>query len=173
MILRGLAATTSAKAAPGATSQQSAGGGTSDAGQGGDGARRAPILAHHASRGQYPGPGIPKGRGSGLQFERISPRNQGKMPASTWHRRCHLRRHQRPQAPTPSNPGKRGFGISGKRRTRMAPAVPGAAAEAAAPEQAADEPGGPFPKRSWVLLWGILPQIIIVIPNIETLHSTV
>ena len=48
-------------------SQQSAGGGTSDAGQGGDGARRAPILAHHASRrGEYPGPGILKGRGSGL-----------------------------------------------------------------------------------------------------------
>ena len=23
-----------------------------------------------------------------------------------------------------------------------------------------------------LLLWGILPQIIIVIPNIETLHST-
>ena len=27
--------------------------------------------------------------------------------------------------------------------------------------------------RSQVLLWGILPQIIIVIPNIETLHSTI
>ena len=29
-----------------------------------------------------------------------------------------------------------------------------------------------YPKRSKVLLWGILPQILIVIPNIETLHST-
>ena len=28
------------------------------------------------------------------------------------------------------------------------------------------------PKGSWVLLWGILPQIIVDIPNIETLHST-
>ena len=29
------------------------------------------------------------------------------------------------------------------------------------------------PKGSQVLLWGILPQIIIVTPNIETLHSTI
>ena len=30
-----------------------------------------------------------------------------------------------------------------------------------------------YPKRSKVLLWGILPQILIVIPNFETLHSTI
>ena len=30
-----------------------------------------------------------------------------------------------------------------------------------------------LPKGSQVLLWGILPHIIIVIPNIETLHSTI
>ena len=29
------------------------------------------------------------------------------------------------------------------------------------------------PKGSKVLLWGISSQIIIVIPNIETLHSTI
>ena len=29
------------------------------------------------------------------------------------------------------------------------------------------------PKGSLVLLWGILPQIIMVTPNIETLHSTI
>ena len=31
---------------------------------------------------------------------------------------------------------------------------------------------GLYPKGSKVLLWGILPQILIVIPNVETLHST-
>ena len=29
------------------------------------------------------------------------------------------------------------------------------------------------PKGSEVLLWGILPQLIMVIPNIEALHSTI
>ena len=28
--------------------------------------------------------------------------------------------------------------------------------------------GHDYPKRSWVLLWGILSQIIITVPNIET-----
>ena len=33
----------------------------------------------------------------------------------------------------------------------------------------------PFPKGPWsyVLIMGILPQFIIVIPNIENLHSTI
>ena len=33
--------------------------------------------------------------------------------------------------------------------------------------------GSLLPKGSYVLLWGILPQGIIVIPNMETLHSTI